>query len=260
MSSAPLVEYVEQPVVEPVSQRSVARTGLEQKRRIIRTGTVLRVVRGLLAAVVLFVPAGTGNARQPAGANGAGRAGSTSPPGAIGAQRRLQPGPCPESFLPAAVQPVEIRGPAGLLIAIETAEGWSPLGAGPLRMGLVVGRGYRLRVAGVPGREGEELFPSIRVLAKLATPPGMAWRFPVEVVIDEDDLTRALGGAHVRRVVYSACDPDVPNIVPEGWFDVRPGSDCLEVAATLGDPVAELIIGNRVPDQFAVAPPAGDAP
>ena len=82
----------------------------------------------------------------------------------------------------------------------------------------------------------------------------------IEVVIDEDDLTRALGGAHVRRDVYSACDPDVPNVVPEGWFDVRPGSDCLEVASTLGDPVAELIIGNRVPDQFAASPLPGSGP
>ena len=33
---------------------------------------------------------------------------------------------------------------------------------------------YRLRLAGIENREGEELFPSIRMLAKLATPPGMA--------------------------------------------------------------------------------------
>lgn len=248
--------------VAPVSTTPVAtnRFNIHINRRIIRTGTVLRVARGLLVAAVLFVPAGTGVAREPAGANGPASATGITPPGAIGALRRLQPGPCPESSLPDVVQPIEIRGPEGLLIAIETAEGWSPLRPGPLRMGLVVGRPYRLRLAGIENRAGEELFPSIRILAKLATPPGMAWRFPVEVVIDEDDLTRALGGAHVRRVVYSACDPDVPNVVPEGWFDVRPGSDCLEVASTLGDPVAELIIGNRVPDQFAASPLPGSGP
>jgi hypothetical protein len=228
--------------------------------RIIRTGTVLWAARGLLTAAVLFAPAGRGDALEPAVANGMVRAVGVTLPGAIGAPWRPQPGPRPESSLPDAVQPVEIRGPAGLLVAIETAEGWSPLRSGPLRMGLVVGQPYRLRLAGIPGRDGEELFPSIRVLAKLATPPGMAWRFPVEVVIDEDDLSRALGGAHVRRVVYTACDPDVPDIVPEGWFDVRPGCDCLEVASTLGDPVAELIIGNRVPDQFATSVPAGSSP
>jgi hypothetical protein len=35
--------------------------------------------------------------------------------------------------------------------------------------------------------------------------------------------------------------------VPAGWFDVKPGDDAFEVAGTLGDPVAELIIGNRLP-------------
>lgn len=236
------------------------RSSLTGGKKIIRTGTVLRVARGLLAAVILFVPTGTGIAREPAAANGLEGIAGITPPGAIGVQGRLQPGPCPESSLPFAVQPVEIRGPQGMLVAIETAEGWSSLRPGPLRMGLVVGRPYRLRIAGIPQRDGEELFPSIRVLAKLATPPGMAWRFPVEIVIDEDDLSRALGGAHVRRIVYTACDPDLPDVVPEGWFDVRPGCDGLEVAATLGDPVAELIIGNRVPDQFAAVPAAGSQP
>jgi len=233
---------------------------VQSKFRIIRTGTVLRVARGLLTAAVLFVPAGRGDALEPAVANRTARAVGVTPPGAIGAPWRPQPGPRPESSLPDAVQPVEIRGPAGMLVAIETAAGWSPLRSGPLRMGLGVGQPYRLRLAGIPGHEGEELFPSIRALAKLAAPPGMAWRFPVEVVIDEDDLSRALDGAHVRRVVYTACDPDVPDIVPAGWFDVRPGCDCLEVASTLGDPVAELIIGNRLPDQFAASIPAGSQP
>ncbi len=253
--------------INPASRHEALGAGITSRKgvfrqniRIIRTGTVLRLARGLLATAVLFAPSGTGLAREPAGLHGTARLASVTPPGAIGAQVRLQPGPCPEAPLPAVVQPVEIRGPEGLLVSIETASGWSPLRPGPLRMGLVVGQAYRLRLAGIRNREGEELFPSIRMLAKLATPPGMAWRFPVEVAIDEDDLTRALGGAHVRRVVYSACDPEVPNVVPEGWFDVRPGSDCLDVASTLGDPVAELIIGNRLPDQFASVPVIGSLP
>jgi hypothetical protein len=48
-------------------------------------------------------------------------------------------------------------------------------------------------------------------------------------------------------VVYASCEPERPDIVPGAWFDVRPGDDALEVARTLGDPVAEVVIGNRVP-------------
>jgi len=69
----------------------------------------------------------------------------------------------------------------------------------------------------------------------------------VEVAIDADDLAAALGGAHVRRVVYLACDSSRPDVVAAKWFDVQPGGDALDVARTLGEPVAELVIGNRLP-------------
>ncbi len=167
-----------------------------------------------------------------------------SEPGAIGIPRPLQHGPRPEATLPVTVQPVQIAGPEGMQVAIETAAGWSPLRPAPLRMGLVIGRAYRLRIGGIPGRPGEELYPSVRVLAKLAAPPGMAWRFPVEVTIDADDLERAATGSLVHRVVYVSCEPEA---LPAAWFDIQPGDDCLDVAASLGDPVAELVIGNRTP-------------
>jgi hypothetical protein len=212
-----------------------------------RTGTVLQFARGLLASAVLV---GTAWGAMPPRAVATGAAtqlAAQMAPGAIGAPGQLQPGPRPESTLPLHVQPVEIRGPAGTLIAIETAEGWSPLVPGPLRIGLVVGQPYRLRIGGVNGREGDELFPSLRILARMAAPAGMDWRFPVEVVIDEDDLDAAFAGSLVRRVVYVACEPEKPDLVPNGWFDVKPGDDAFEVARTLGDPVAELVIGNRLP-------------
>lgn len=212
-----------------------------------RTGTALQFARGLLASAVLV---GTARGEMLPRAVTTGTAvhlAAQMAPGAIGAPGQLQPGPRPESTLPLHVQPVEIRGPAGTLIAIETAEGWSPMKPGPLRIGLVVGQPYRLRIGGIESREGDELFPSLRILARMATPAGMDWRFPVEVVIDEDDLDAALAGSLVRRVVYVACEPEEPDLVPNGWFDVKPGDDAFEVARTLGDPVAELVIGNRLP-------------
>lgn len=214
---------------------------------IIRTGSALLPAFGLLAIAVLVTAPSLGISHEAAAASPAGTFASTLAPGAIGGPRRLQPGPCPDETLPVGVQPVEIRGPEGLLLAIETAEGWTPLRPGPLRMGLVIGRPYRLRVGGIPRQEGAELFPSIRVLAKLATPAGMAWRFPIEVVIDADDLATASSGAHVRRIVYASCEADRSDPVPAGWFDVKPGHDALAVASTLGEPVAEVVIGDRVP-------------
>jgi hypothetical protein len=216
-------------------------------RYLFRTGTALRFVRRLMATAMLVATTLTGLSRQVVETNAAERIVHDTGPGAIGAARRTQPGPRPEQPHPAWVQDVEISGPGGLMIAIETPGGWSPLERAPLRLGLVIGQGYRLRVAGLPGAEGVELFPSVRVLAKLAAPPGAARRFPVEIAIDEDDLREAAAGAHVRRIVYASCEPDRADILPGSGFDVRPGDDALAVAATLGDPVAELVIGNRLP-------------
>lgn len=216
-----------------------------------RTGTALRVGSWLPATAVLVLAAVAGLSRATVESIAAETFAAHSGPGAIGVLRRPQPGPCPESVLPDHVQPVEIRCPAGVRLSVETASGWSPLRA-PLRMGLVVGRAYRLKVVGIRGREGQELYPSIRVLAKLVTPPGMAWRFPVEITIDAEDLEAAIDGGHVRRVVYASDESAGRDVVPASWFDVRPGDDPLEVARTLGDPVAEVIIGDRLP-----APEAG---
>ncbi len=208
---------------------------------------MLRADRWLPATAVLVWAFSGALPRETATARAADTLAAHAIPGAIGASRQPQPGPRPESSLPAGVQPVEISGPPGMLVSIETAAGWSPLRPAPLRMGLVVGRGYRLRLGGIQGRDGEELYPSVRLLAKLATPPGMAWRFPVEVAVEEADLRAALDGALVRRVVYTACDAENRDVVPANWFDVQPGDDAFEVARTLGEPVAELVIGNRVP-------------
>lgn len=186
----------------------------------IRPGTV-RAVAGFLSAVII--------------------AGMVRLPGAIGAGPLPLPVPWPES-----IQPFQLEGPEGVEVAIETADGWSRPAPLPLRMGLVVGRAYRLHVTRIPGRPGEELFPTVRLLARLATPPGTAWRFPVEVAFDQDDLEEAASGGLVRRIVYSSRDCADP-LGPEDSFDVRPGEDALEVAGSLGDPLAELTIGNRLP-------------
>ena len=158
----------------------------------------------------------------------------------------------PESFLAAAGQPVSIAGPAGMTVSVETFAGWSPPAAAPFRTTLLVGSTYRLRVAGIRGAEGLEVYPTVRVLARLATPPGMERRFPVEIFLDEDDLLRALDGAHVRRVVYLECDPSMKDVSSADWFDVRPCDDPLDVAATLGKPVAEIVLGNRLPSPGVV--------
>lgn len=167
-------------------------------------------------------------------------------PGAIGATPLLQPGSWSEP-----IQPFELSGPAGVHVQIETAEGWSAVKPLPLRMGLVVGRPYRLRVMHLPGHEGAELFPTVRLLARLDVPPGTAWRFPVEVRLHEDDVADAMRGGMIRRIVYSSLECHGSVEGGEDTFDVKPGEDPLAVARELGDPVAEIMIGNRLPSMVS---------
>ncbi len=216
-------------------------------RGAVRSGTVLRVVRGLLATACftgIALPLQGGDAGPEEQVESLA---SRLLPGAIGAQGHPQAGPFPEASLAAALQPVSIQGPKGMTVSVETFAGWSPPAAAPFRTSLLVGSTYRVRLGGVPGYEGLEVYPTIRILARLATPPGMDHRFPVDLVIDENDFVQALDGAHVERIVYMACDPDVADISAANSFDVRPCDDPREIAATLGAPVAEIVLGNRLP-------------
>lgn len=207
----------------------------------LRPGSVLRVAGRLLVILVLALIASPGIARETARANSAGRIAMAEPtPGAIGATPRSQHVPRPSH-----IQAVTVEGPDGLLVAVETASGWSQPYAVPLRLEIPVGVAHRLRLTQIPGYEGMELFPSVRVLAKLDAPPAEQWRFPLELAIDREDLAEAMEGALVRRVVYSATDC-LEAETPVS-FDVEPGNDAFEVARTLGDPVLEFVVGNRVP-------------
>lgn len=223
----------------------VSMSGFPAHTRPFRTGTALRAASWLPATAVLLAGIVSGAARPIAEAS----PGDAEPrePGAIGARLAPQPGPRPERLHPDWVQDVEISGPAGLEVAVETPEGFTPLRPLPLRLGLVVGASYRLRLAGLPGAEDAELFPSVRVLAKLAGPPAAMRRFPIDIVIDDDDLRLAATGALVRRIIYASCEPEGEPLPQGSSIDVRPGDDAYAVAATLGDPVAEVVIGNRLP-------------
>ena len=232
-------------------------------REAVRSGTVLRVVRGLLAGTtwVAALASSLPGAEVGTGNQGGFSAGFLTP-GAIGAQGHPQAGPHSEALgvealevaafpvaaVPAAaLQPVSIQGPEGMTVSVETSAGWSDPAAAPFRTTLLVGSSYRVRIGGIRGYEGLEVYPTLRILARLATPPGMDRRFPVEIAIDESDLVTALEGGHVERIVYMACDPDMADVSAVNWFDVHPGDDPRDVASTLGAPVAEVVLGNRLP-------------
>jgi hypothetical protein len=172
------------------------------------------------------------------------------PPGAIGSQQLLRGGPLPGYF-----QPVEVRGPEGA--QISTAEQGSFQGPTPLprKFGMLIGAVYRFRVTDIPQYEGLEVYPTVEVIDRIYPPVGLENKFPIDVELTQQELEMAIEGKFVTRVIYLE-DPDAALPVAEdpenqGFFEVAPYENPLEVADRLGRPMAIVRIGGRVPDETA---------
>lgn len=168
------------------------------------------------------------------------------PPGAIGSVQLQRGGPLRGFF-----QPVEIKAPPGAAISLAVGNQFDSPTTAPVRVGLLVGQVYRLRVTNIPLAEGVEVFPTIEVIDRLYTPQARQQQFAIPIELDEEDLRMAAAGKFVTRVIYLE-DPfrAVPAAEQQGrqaWFDVGPGRDPLAAADEMGRPVAILRLGARVP-------------
>lgn len=174
---------------------------------------------------------------------------SDTTPGAIGGARLLRGGPVVGYY-----QPVEVSGPEKIQIALaQDSRFLEPLTA-PVKVGMLVGSVYRLRVTNIPNRPGEELYPTIEVLDRMYAPRGREHRFPVPIVLEQDDLINALNGALIQRVVYlednEVASPISDEPGTQRVLDVAGSENALQVADGLGRPMAILRIGSRVPSDL----------
>jgi hypothetical protein len=168
------------------------------------------------------------------------------PPGAIGSQQLLRGGPLPGYF-----QPVEITGPDGSMIAAAVDGQFDQPATGPVVVGLLIGSVYRLRVTNIPSQEGLEVYPTIEVIDRIYPPIRQEFKFPIPIALAQEELEMALAGKFVTRVVYLE-DPDNAEPVSrrgneQSYFEVAEGENPLDVADSLGRPVAILRLGGRVP-------------
>lgn len=122
----------------------------------------------------------------------------------------------------------------------------------PLRIGLLIAPVYRIKVSNLPGREGEEVFPTIELIDRLYPPRGQERRFPVPIELTEEDLQLALDGKYVTRVIYledpAMALPIAQRADQQEWFDAGPGVNPVQEADRWGRPLAILRMGGRVPD------------
>jgi uncharacterized repeat protein (TIGR01451 family) len=153
------------------------------------------------------------------------------------------------SSLQGYFQPVEVQVPDAATIAVANAGLFDPFQS-TIKVGLLVGHIYRLKVAEIQNHPSVQVYPTLEIINRLYPPEGLAERFPVAVQITQRDLEDAIAGRLVVRVIYVE-DPNRP--FPGGPDDPRithalPDEDPLHVADELGRPIAILRIGSRTPD------------
>lgn len=167
------------------------------------------------------------------------------PPGAIGTAQLQRGGPLPGYF-----QPVEVKAPAGALISAAVSNDFADQGE-RLLAGFLIGSVYRLRISSIPGQEGMEVFPTVEVIDRLYPPLGQEFRFPIPIELSQEELEMAIAGRFVTRVIYLE-DPEsaLPAAQPrdeQPYFEAPDGENPLELADTLGRPMAILRLGGRLP-------------
>jgi hypothetical protein len=170
------------------------------------------------------------------------------PPGVVGRGQALRGGPTPGYF-----QPVEIRGPKGVLISPAVNGAFQEGKSESVLAGMLIGGVYRFKVSRIPDRETEEVFPTVEVVSRLHPPPGQALRFPIPIELTLEELGLAAQGRYVTRVIYLE-DPHRALPIrqeangPQPYFEAPAAQDALRLADELGRPMAILRMGSRVPD------------
>lgn len=168
-------------------------------------------------------------------------------PGLTGQRQLLRGGPLPGFF-----QPVEIIAPEEAKVWLAAGGTFDRPRSTPLRVGLLIGPVYRIKVTHIPLQPGVEVFPTIELIDRLYAPPDQLRRFPIPIQLTREDLELALQGKYVTRVIYledpRQALPARQDTRQQGWFDVGPGRDPLAAADSLGRPVAILRLGARLPD------------
>lgn len=170
------------------------------------------------------------------------------PPGEVG-RRQLERG----GRLRGYFQPVQINAPEGANVSMLIDGQFQSIDSSTALAGLLIGQVYKTRITRIPGHAGFEVYPTIEIIDRLYPPQGLEDRFPIPVMLTQDDLNRALNGEFVVRVVYledpSLALPTAQTADEQSTTEVGSGEDPLVIADRLGRPMAIIRIGARVPDE-----------
>jgi hypothetical protein len=171
-------------------------------------------------------------------------------PGVAGRWAGVQRG-----FVP-VMHPVRIEVPGGGQVSIfHSPAGDRTDGTTSSLFALRVGSLYRARISDIPEFEGAEFYPTIELLDRLHPPRGRELEFPIPIVFTVDEITLALQGRLVTKVVYleqpDRADPIRATDAARSHI-ARPRDNVLALADEAGRPMAIVRLGGRQPDAGAI--------
>lgn len=171
---------------------------------------------------------------------------SKSPPGFVARAQIAGQRPGVGSFTA-----VSMKGPAGLRIGLAQAGQFLPPIESPVTTGMLVGAVYRFHVTHIPGYPGEELYPTLEIVDRVFPEHGREHRFPIPILLTEEDLNVALQGGLVTRVIYLEDSEVAEPVARTPWqhstIEASAQENALRIADQVGRPLAILRIGSRVP-------------
>lgn len=148
-------------------------------------------------------------------------------------------------------QPVKLYGPQGSSISMVINGQFEKPRPSPVKVGILIGKVYRFRMTGIRRQEGFEVFPSIELINRMYPPRGQATQFPIPIELTEEDLSLAISGRYVTRVIYLENPRTALALEQKSdtqrYFEIAPDQDPLQVADELGRPMAILRLGSRTP-------------
>ncbi|MDR3199172.1 MAG: hypothetical protein LBU34_14995 [Planctomycetaceae bacterium] len=164
------------------------------------------------------------------------------------------------SAVPCYFQPVKINAPEGCRIAFPVNDHFVQRQTTPYAVGLIVGNDYRLRITDIPFQPGREVFPTVKIIARTYPPQGLELEFPIRIDITQEDIELALDGKFITRVIYLENPQTAMPIRGDSGTqistDIAGGFNPVAVAATMGQPVAIVRIGGRIPNTLGATDPA----
>ena len=117
--------------------------------------------------------------------------------------------------------------------------------------GIGVGRLYRVRISGLDGFPGVELYPTVEVVDHTSPPPGREQEFAVPIRLTTQEIEKALAGQMLTKVVYVE-QPQIASPYPteEGLVVETLAADrnLLKEADRRGRPILIFRLGARTPD------------